>query len=138
MDEILEIGTDISAKWEFKDGDLVLATHEDNILQSIRNRLNNHYGSLGLYYNEYGSFLQLFLGWRKTPDTLKFLKKEIINTLQQDPRLQNLTVDLAYADKGTVNGNIQIKFDDETDLSLSMILSNFGIELEEEDTEYGD
>lgn len=138
MDEILEIGTDISAKWEFKDGDLVLATHEDNILQSIHNRLNNYYGSLGLYYNEYGSFLQLFLGWRKTPETLNFLKKEIINTLQQDPRLQNLTVDLAYADKGTVNGNIQIKFDDETDLSLSMILSNFGIELEEEDTEYGD
>ena len=138
MDEILEIGTDISAKWEFKDGDLVLATHEDNILQSIHNRLNNHYGSLGLYYNEYGSFLQLFLGWRKTPETLNFLKKEIINTLQQDPRLQNLTVDLAYADKGNVNCNIQIKFDEETDLSLSMILSNFGIELEEEDTEYGD
>ena len=138
MDEILEIGTDISAKWEFKDGDLVLATHEDNILQSIHNRLNNYYGSLGLYYSEYGSFLQLFLGWRKTPETLNFLKKEIINTLQQDPRLQDLTVDLAYADKGTVNGNIRIKFDEETDLSLSMILNNFGIELEEEDTEYGD
>ena len=133
MEEILEIGTDISSQWDFVDGDLKLVKQNENICQTIQNRLNTIYDSLSLYYGEYGSFLMKFLGWKKDDETLKFMEMEILNTLSQDPRLQNIDVDLYYGKDGIVNGKIFISFDEETDLSLSLVLNNLGVEVSDDD-----
>ena len=131
-DEILEIGTDISSEWDFIDGDLKLVKQNENICQTIQNRLNTIYDSLSLYYGEYGSFLMKFLGWKKNDETLKFMEMEILNTLNQDPRLQNIDVNLYYGKDGIVNGKISINFDEDTDLSLSLVLNNFGVEVSDD------
>ena len=129
VDEILEIGTDINSSWEFEDGDLKIVKQNENICQTIKNRLNTSYGTYDLYYGEYGSFLMKFLGWKRNEETLKFIEMEIINTLKQDVRLQNINVTLSYGDEGVINGNINIHFDEDTDLSLSLVLTNLGIEV---------
>lgn len=133
MDEILEIGTDINSEWEFKNGDLTLAKTEENIAQSIKNRLNTRYGEFDLFYDEYGSFLTKFLGWRRNKETLKFMEMEITNTLTQDVRFQDIDVNLEYGEKGVINGYITLIYDDETDLSLSFVLNNMGIEINGDD-----
>lgn len=132
-DEILEIGTDINSDWEFIDGDLKLVKQNENICQSIKNRLNANYDSFELFYNEYGSFLMKFLGWKRNEETLKFMEMEIINTLNQDIRLQDVDVDLSYGDDGVVNGNLSIKYDDDIDLNLSLVLTNMGIDVGDDD-----
>lgn len=129
--EIVDIGTDINSSWSFKNGDLVLSSYTENIIQSIYKRLNTNFDSLYLYYSEYGSFLQHFFGWKKTSETLGFIKNEIINTLEQDPRLQNIDVEVSFGENGVVNGNIYIVFNEDTDLSLSMVLNNLNVEIEE-------
>lgn len=134
-DEILEIGTDIKSGWNFKDGDLCLVKQNDNIYQSIQNRLNTNYDSLSLYYGEYGSFVSKFRGWKTLDTTLNFMKTEIINTLNQDPRLQNIDVELEYVGDGEIKGKIHVLFDDDTDLSMSLVLNNLGVAIEEAEDE---
>lgn len=130
-DAILEIGTDIKSSWDFKEGDLCLVEQKDNIYQSIQNRLNTHYDSLALYYGEYGSFLSKFRGWKLLDETLNFMKVEIINTLNQDPRLQNIDVELEYAGDGVIKGHLHVLFDEDTDLTMSLVLSNLEATIEE-------
>ena len=134
MTDILELGVDINNDWSFKDGDLEIVEYNDNIIQSIMKRLNTLYASRDLFYTEYGSYLLKYVGWRRNDDTLRFMEMEIINTLGQDSRLQNTSVTLSYGPKGTINGKIIITIDDDTDLSLSMVLSNTGVTITE-DTE---
>lgn len=137
-EEILEIGSDVNKKWQFVNGDLVLVKQKENLIQSIYNRLNTNYNSLDIYYDDYGSFLNYFLGWRRNKETLHFMELEIANTLLQDPRLQNVEVELSYGENGLINGYVYLKITEETDLKLSLVLSNTNIEVEEEEEEYGD
>lgn len=133
VDEILEIGTDINSDWNFVDGDLKIVKQNENICQTIMNRLNTNYGEFDLFYNEYGSFLMKFLGWKRNEETLKYMEMEILNTLKQDVRLENINVELSYGDNGIVNGTLTVNFDEDTDLTLSLVLSNMGVEVGEED-----
>ena len=133
MSDLLEMGNDIRSDWSFTDGDLNLIKYKDNIIQSIINRLNTEYDTYNLFYGEYGGFLMKFMGWKRNSETLRFMEKEIVITLQQDPRLQNVTVNLEYGDKGRVTGNLYIVFDDDTDLSASLVLAPSGVEIEEEE-----
>lgn len=129
--DILEIGTDINSEWSFNsEGDLNLVSGNDNIVQTIQNRLNTDYDSL-MFYDGYGSFLSTFYGWKRNLETLQYMEKEIKNTLLNDPRFNDITVELEYGGKGTVNGHITIVYDDETDLTLSLVLDNMGAEVTE-------
>ena len=53
MEDIVELGVDLSSNWKFKDGDLVLVENKENLIQSILNRLNCDYDCLDLFYYEY-------------------------------------------------------------------------------------
>lgn len=129
--DILEIGTDINRDWSFNsDGDLNLVSGNDNIIQTIQNRLNTDYDSI-VFYDGYGSFLSKFYSWRRNPETLDYMEKEVRNSILKDPRFTDITVELEYGAKGTVNGYITIVYDDETDLTLSLVLDNMEAEVKE-------
>jgi len=127
MITIAELGTDIDSSWSFKDGDLNLVKNNKNLVQATRNRLNNVLDSLDDFYMEYGSILWRFMGWKSNDITLKFMNIAIQNCLNQDPRLSDYTLDLSYGDKNTVNIDITVYFDDESEIDMNYILSTDGV-----------
>ena len=126
---ISDLGTDINSSWSFKDGDLNLVSDKENLIQATRNRLNNVLDSLDDFYMEYGSILWRFIGWKSEEITLKFMDIEIKNCLNQDPRLVDYTLELSYGDTDTdtVNIDITVYFDDETEFDMNYILSTDGV-----------
>jgi len=126
MEEIIELGTDLNTNWEFKDGDLILVENKDNLIQSILNRLNSEYDSLDLFYYDYGSVLSNFLGWKRNDETLEFVRLEIEDTLEQEPRLSDFSVEALFNEVGGILIKLFIVFDDDTDFSLSLVLEKDG------------
>ena len=126
MEDIVELGTDLNSNWEFKDGDLQLVENKTNIKQSILNRLNCDYDSLDLFYYEYGSVLSNFLGWKHNDETLEFIRLEIEDTLNQEPRLTDFDVEVSYDKIGKVLIELYIVFNDESDFTLSLVLEKDG------------
>jgi hypothetical protein len=126
MEEIIELGTDLNTNWEFKDGDLILVENKENLIQSILNRLNSEYDSLDLFYYDYGSVLSNFLGWKRNDETLEFIRLEIEDTLEQEPRLSDFSVEASFNEVGGILIKLFIVFDDETDFSLSLVLEKDG------------
>lgn len=126
MEEIIELGTDLNSNWEFKDGDLLLVENKDNLIHAIHNRLNTVYGSLDLFYYNYGSVLSNFLGWKHDDETLDFIRLEIEDTLGQEPRLSDFSVEASYNKDGKILINLFVVFNDETDFSLNLVLEKDG------------
>ena len=126
MVDIVSIGTDMQSDWSFNDkGDLELVSGKDNISQAISNRLSTELNSL-LFYNEYGSLLWSFIGWRSSKQSLEFMKIEIENRLLQDPRLREYSVDLEYLGDGSVRIDMGITMNGDEDYSTSLVLSKDG------------
>lgn len=139
MAEIIEgIGTDFNNNWQFTDdGDLKLVSDEENLTQAIINRLTCPANSLNLYYADYGSVISKYFGWRKNETTLKFMEIDIKACLDQDPRINDYTVQLSYTEKG-IRIDLNIDLTDE-DFELSLILTRDGdlttINYDDEETE---
>ena len=125
-EDITELGADFNSSWEFIDGDLKLVNNDTNLIQSIINRLNCEYDSLDNYYYEYGTNLSSFLGFKASKETLEFIKIEVSETLQQDPRLSNFEVATEYNKKGNVVIHINLIFNEDNDLSVSLVLDEEG------------
>lgn len=122
-----DIGVDIKSSWTFNDtGDLVLVDDEENMVQAITNRLTCWLNGLDLYYLEYGSVLSSFLGWKRNDETLQFMRIEIDNALRQDPRMPDYDLDLGFNDAGGVDMNLALHFNDGSDLSLSLVITEDG------------
>lgn len=133
----VDLGADIDSSWSFQDGDLKTISDEANICQSITNRLNNPSDCFDLYYNEYGSFLSDFLGWKASEETLGFMELEIEETLQQDGRFSAIEVELDYMGDGKIKGNINVIYNDETESTFEIEINEDG-EAELEVDEDGD
>ena len=125
MEDIVELGTDISSTWEFIKGDLVLVNHTDNMRQAIKNRLSCPLDYLD--YDNYGSDIHSFLGGRKNDTVLDFLKIEIETRLIQDPRIQDFEVTTYIKEDENVGIDIEVNFDEDMDLSMSLVLNNEGV-----------
>lgn len=124
---IYGLGMDIRSDWSFNaEGDLELISNEENIIQAIINRLNTRIGVMDLYYSNYGGDLHSFMGEVFDETLLKFMKIEVESTLKQDPRLQGVIVELIY-DEGQVKINISQEYNEDTDLSLSLVLNETGV-----------
>ena len=125
-----DYGTDISSEFIFQDGDLLLVNYENNLIQALTNRLRTSFGSLSLFYDDYGSLLHDFFGWRRNDDTLDLMKIEIENCLEREPRVINYETELSFIPKGV---KIEITLIDEDDepTELNYILTSDGLELEE-------
>lgn len=119
------IGTDISSEWKFEQGDLQLITDEKNLVQAITNRLGCWLNSLDLYYMEYGSIFTSFLGWKREQTTLDFMKLELQNTLEQDPRITGYDIQLDFNSDGGVEVDLNITADTET-VKVNLVISEDG------------
>lgn len=97
---VYEIGTDLKSTWTFKNGDLTTVTDDENLKQSIYNRITTPDGTYRHFYTNYGSVLEPYLGYQKTQTTLEFLKIELERVLLQDPRLQDFKINLEYHEQG--------------------------------------
>ena len=126
MEEIVELGTDLNSNWEFKDGDLEIVENKDNLIQSILNRLNSSYDSLDLFYYEYGSVLSNFFGWKQSDETLEFIRLEVESTLEQEPRLNEFYVEVSYNKVGKILIDLYVKYDEDSDFDLSLVLEKGG------------
>ena len=126
MTEIYELGADINSNWDFKDGDLKLIENKENLSQSIVNRLNASYGTMEHFYDDYGSIVSQFLGWKKSEETLRFIRLEILDSLKQDPRLNDIEVEVEYNSIGKIRIEIIINISEDDDFSLSLTLTEEG------------
>ena len=83
---------------------------------------------MDLYYNEYGSVLPSFLGWKKEEETLSFMKIEIENTLKQDPRMPEYDLNLRFDEDytGKVLMDLTLHYNDNSNLELSLVISEDG------------
>lgn len=125
---IFGLGTDINSDWNFNGltGDLILISDEENIIQAIINRLNTRLDFMSIYYSKYGSELYSFMGEVFDETLLKFMKIEVESTLKQDPRLQDVTVNLSYVGDGKIKLEIGNIYNEGSDLSLSLVLNENG------------
>ncbi len=125
-EDITELGTDFNSNWEFVEGDLTLVKNDTNLIQSIINRLNCEYDNLDTYYYEYGTNLSSFLGFKASNETLEFIKIEVTETLQQDPRISNFEVATEYSKNNEVLIHLNLFFGEDNDLSVSLVLNEEG------------
>ena len=128
MDTIVDYGTDINSNWSFKDGDLEITSNKDNLTQAIMNRLNTITDSLDLFYDDYGSYIRSFLGWKKTDDTLDFIKVELDNTIAKDSRVDNFSSEVSYDPNGNVRIDLQINYMDNS-FEMNFVLDENGVEV---------
>lgn len=121
-----DIGVDIKSSWTLNEyGDLQIVADEQNIIQSIVNRFNCWLNGMDLFYLEYGSILSSFLGWKRNDETLGFMKIEIENTLDQDPRISDYDLDLEFNDDGGVDIRLNLPINDE-DMEVNLVITEDG------------
>ena len=119
----------MDSEWSFNsDGDLVLIKSVENIEQAIVNRLNCDLNSLDLYYENYGSILLSFLGWKQSEKTLEFIKLEIENRILQDTRLTGCNSTIQYVGDGAIKIDMEVEVDNEYVQELSLQISENGVE----------
>lgn len=122
MEVITELGVDINSNWNFINGDLELIYYDENLVQACRNRLNTALNDLDLFYENYGSNIKGFFGWRADEETKDFIEIEITETLQQDPRLKDFDIEVNFKD-GKISADVYCVFDEDTDLSFNLVIS---------------
>ena len=130
-DEVLyQLGVDINSEFNFHDGDLQLASYNDNLVQAVINRLNTKLNSLELFYEDYGSVLTSFFGWKANNTTLNLMRIELDNTLKNETRLAGYSVDMEYQSDGLLHIDLTLYPTRETEINLDLVLNNNG-DLEE-------
>jgi hypothetical protein len=125
------LGVDLNSNLSFVDGDITLASYQDNLVQAVKNRLNTELDELDWFYYDYGSILTGFLGWKANDTTLGFIKSEISNVLQEEPRLVNYDIRLEYTGNGGVRIDLDLYPTSDLIIPANLVLTNTGvIELE--------
>lgn len=129
---VYEYGVDINSSFTFKDGDLQLVKYKENLAQAIANRLNTELDELFFIYEDYGSVLNGFLGWRKNDETLRFVKLEVDNCLSKDPRLKSFESKISFDDDKALRIELKVY---PLMSSFNYILTDEGLILIEEEEE---
>lgn len=110
VEVVYDFGIEVHSDWDFIDGDLKLVSYDDNLCQAIRNRLNTNLDELYLFYEDYGSVLSGFLGWKSNDETLSFIKLEVDNCLKNDSRLYNFNSEVTYNGDGVLEIKITVNY----------------------------
>lgn len=139
-DEILyDLGVDIDSSFQFENGDLILSSYQNNLIQSVVNRLKTNLNELELIYYDYGSILKNFLGWTATDTTLNFMKSEILKVLEEETRLVNYDCELNYVGKGNVKIELVLYPIQNISIPVNLVLRETGvIEIETDEITIGD
>lgn len=124
-----ELGVDFNSNFCFEDGDLVLIKYDDNLVQSICNRLNTDLNELSLFYRNYGSIILSFLGWKANNETLSFIKSELETVLQSETRLTAWNYDVEYTGNGTIKIDLTVYVNSEESINAILSIGNNGVEV---------
>lgn len=127
-DEVLyDLGVDLNSSMDFVDGDLVLCAYSDNLKQAVLNRLNTDLNEMDLFYEEYGSILQNFFGWKANTETLSFMEAEIENVLENEPRLLRVECQCGYYGNGLVRIGLILHTSTDMEFDLNLVYSDTGV-----------
>lgn len=110
VEVIYDFGVEVHSDWKIIDGDLKLVSYDDNLAQAIRNRLNTNLDELSLFYEDYGTVLNGFFGWKTNEETLSFIKLEVNNCLKNDFRLNNFNSEVKYNGNGVLEIRISVNY----------------------------
>ena len=133
---LYELGVDIRSDFTFENGDLKLSKYEENLVQAICNRLTTNLDELELFYEDYGSVLSSFIGWKANDETIDYMQKEIDIVLQDEPRIIDSETEITYKQNGLININLNLTTSSEAEIETNLILNKDGtIEIETDETE---
>ena len=133
---LYEAGVDLDSSMTFQDGDILLSQYENNLAQAVANRLNTQFDELDLFYQEYGSMVTGFFGWRTNNTTLRFIRSEIDQTLSKESRLLNYDTQLEFDGEGVLKVTLKLYPADGLSFDMNLVLTPTGVanfEIPEED-----
>lgn len=96
-----DFGTDLC--WNSSETTLGTVTGDNNIKQSVINRLNTRYEELNWVYNDYGCNYRDYLGLKNNDTSLEFIKNSIKQSLSEESRIENYDLELSYLGNGVIN-----------------------------------
>ena len=96
-----DFGTDIC--WNASTTTLGVVSGNDNMSQSIINRLQTTYDELDWVYEDYGCNYRDYLGLKTNDESLEFVKNSIRDSLENDDRIGEFDLELSYLGDGVVN-----------------------------------
>lgn len=132
MDEVLyELGVDINSSFSFHDGDIQLAKYDENLVQAVANRLNTDLNELDLFYEEYGSVILGFLGWKGNDETISVIEAELETILKSEERLMNWEYNVEYTGNGKVTIDLVLYPNLSYSINTTITLSEEGVEVVE-------
>ena len=92
-----DFGTDLC--WN-NETTLGTVTGDDNLKQSIINRLNTTYDELNWIYADYGCNYRDYLGLKANETTMEFIKNSIKQSLEEEPRIEDYELDISNKGDG--------------------------------------
>jgi len=106
------MGVDVNRSWDFKNGDVTLVNKDNNIRQSIFNRISCKLGSLSWFYTKYGSNIDEYLGELNNNNIHEYIRLELLETLKQDPRFRNIYLNVKKDEKdfNVCNCELELRF----------------------------
>lgn len=127
-DNILyECGVDIDSSFTFKDGDIQLSKYDENLVQAVINRLKTNLNELDIFYEEYGSILTNFFGWKATEKTLDYMTTEISVALSNESRLNDFEIEIEYLQNGKIKINLVLVTVANSTVETSLVLTENGV-----------
>ena len=133
MDEVLyELGVDISSDFTFTDGDITLARYDENLVQAVANRLQTDLDELDLFYEDYGSIMMSFLGWRGNDEAIGFIESELETVLQADNRITGWDYDISYEGKGVLRVELKLNPNPDYTIDATLNITTEGVTIEED------
>lgn len=133
---LYELGVDINSDFAFENGDLKLSKYEDNLVQAVTNRLTTNHDELNLFYEDYGSVLTGFFGWKANEETISYIQTEINIVLSNEPRIISHESEVEYLKNGLIRINLTMTTSSEAEIETNLILNKDGtIEIETDETE---
>ena len=130
-ENIYDLGVDISSNFTFHDGDLILSSYDDNLVQAVTNRIQTDLNELDLFYEDYGSVLMGFLGWRGNDETISFIKAELETVLKAEPRLSGWDYEIEYEGSGKLRIDLTLYPNPNYRISTTLQISENGVEIVE-------
>ena len=128
VNELLyEQGVDFDSRMIFQDGDILLTGYEDNLAQAVVNRLNTQLNELDWFYEDYGSVLTGFFGWKANTNTLQYIKTEINTVLKQEPRLSRWDCNVGYDGEGKIRIELTLYPDANLGINVNLVLTPTGV-----------
>jgi len=134
MSEVLyELGVDIDSNLSFTDGDLDIVSYDDNLVQGVKNRLKTRLDELSLFYEDYGSVLSSYIGWKSNKETISLIKTEIETVLKKEQRIQSFESIVEYNGEGNISIKLTLHPNSNASVDVNLVLNEFGVIEESEE-----